>query len=235
MQMKPLHSRRWSLPRDQSTGLTLADLDSRSPNYSAHKKPLLESKRKNFNITFKSRYFKSIEASTSTQNITQTLTSRTNMTFYYLIALLALAATVAAVPVHEILHPRICGSVAIPSHLIQLKEHHPNHPFPNTAHTGNSFFVFQDVNGSIDRFWVQFHHFLLQPPLVEGLRSKTVMVGSYFLCGVTLNIDLAIRAVVDRVNQLVEFAGPVGAHGCSLGITFPTGYVFKLGHAPQLH
>jgi len=53
-----------------------------------------------------------------------------------------------ALPTPETLEPRICGSVILPSTLIQLKADQPDTSFPNTVHTDNSFYVYQDVNGA---------------------------------------------------------------------------------------
>jgi hypothetical protein len=78
------------------------------------------------------------------------------MVFKYLISLLAVAAVAVAAPVPESLEPRICGSVILPSTLIQLKQDQPDTSFPNTVRTDNSFFVYQDVNGATGTSYFQF-------------------------------------------------------------------------------
>ena len=63
---------------------------------------------------------------------------------FFVSALLGLAR---ALPVQE-LDRRICGTVILPSTLIQLKANQPDTSFPNTAKTDGSVLIYQDVNGA---------------------------------------------------------------------------------------
>jgi hypothetical protein len=62
------------------------------------------------------------------------------------ILLLASAAFISALPVEREVEKRICGSIILPSTLVQLQANNPDTSFPNTAQTNGSFFVYQDVN-----------------------------------------------------------------------------------------
>jgi len=51
-----------------------------------------------------------------------------------------------------------------------------------------------------------------------------------------IKVTLPLGQVADKVKQLVSFTGPLGAYGCTLGVTFPSGYTFPIytGAAPTL-
>ncbi|KAE8454161.1 hypothetical protein EG329_005086 [Mollisiaceae sp. DMI_Dod_QoI] len=51
------------------------------------------------------------------------------------------------------------------------------------------------------------------------------------------DVNGATGQVADRISELVAFVGPVGAYGCSLGLTFPSDYTFPTytGATPTLN
>lgn len=135
-----------------------------------------------------------------------------------LLTLGAILGITSALPVEYALDKRVCGSVSLPQTLVQLHENDPDTPYGDTAHTNQDMLLYQDVNGASGMF-----HSL---PLLLSFPLSTKPTNSY-----------PIGQVADRISELVAFVGPVGAYGCSLGITFPSDYTFPTytGATPTLN